>query len=304
MATQVGTAREITEDGGSFTHDQIDLTRSFEVLYDAADHNPQHAQQAAGVPTAYSPHPNNLNALLLRKSAPRVPNAPFARHVRCEYTTKLPPAVAQALSAMAGAEAGGEKSPIAAADPNPLNRPTRWIHKTIKRDIAVDRDRFGKLILTSSRERINPVPTRRKSRSCYVVTKNLPQWNGDLATECCDHVNSVPFLGYDTNCVYLDDLYAEQKWENGYRFFEVQATFIIDLDQWIYAYLDAGFMQLVGGAQVPIRHQGQLVRQPWPLRNGIALTPEEITSPSALIGPRYLETFLLPETDFTALGLF
>jgi hypothetical protein len=62
MANWVSTT-EITDDNGDFSHERNDLERSFEVEYDAFDHNPQTASIAPNVPTAYSPHPNNLNAL-------------------------------------------------------------------------------------------------------------------------------------------------------------------------------------------------------------------------------------------------
>jgi hypothetical protein len=305
MATQIGTADEITEDTGDFSHDRIDISRVFEVVYDeAAGVDPQIASLAAGVPTAYSPHPNNLNALLLRKSAQRSGESPRVWIVRCDYSTQLPAAVAQALGTPPG-QSGGDSGPQQAADPNPLNRPTRWIAKTVKFSHTSDRDRYGRLIRVSTGERVAQPRQRRKSKLSYVVTKNLPAWDADQMADYSDKVNSQPFLGYGINVVYLDDLYAEQKWENGHRFFEVQATFVIDPhDLHAYVYLDASFNELVSGSLRPIRHRGQPVSQPWPIRNGVALTAEECASNEALVGPRYLTAFDIEERNFHDLGLF
>jgi hypothetical protein len=291
------TSVDLAHDYGDGYPDRTEYVRVFEAVSDSVNDTPHTVGASTMLPQVGMPYPSNPHAILLHVHPERSQESPLAWIVTCNYSTKLPAEIAQAAI---NPSTGGENplgEILEALKAHPLNQPARWVAKTVKQTVAVERDRKGKLIKNSAGERIMPPITRRKSRLCLEVTKNLPSDYGIVGTfaDYVDHVNKETYLGFPPQHLYLEDAHAETGYDRGVRFITVHATLIVDRDGWRWTGLDAGYHQKVNGKLVPIFIRGQIASTPQPL-NGAGVYDKD--------AEYYLTREIYPEADFDELGLF
>lgn len=284
---------ERTEDEATARADgSRDYVRVFDLLTDDAADNAHTVGSSGSLPVLYMPHPSNLNALCLEITPRRVDATIWA--VTCRYSTKIPKEVAQRLSD----PQGGTNSPSQASDPNPLNRPTRWVARTVKYQEAVEKDIYGGRLRNSAGEPFDPPPTRQRARLKLHCVRNKANFNVLQMADYVGAVNSKTFLGFGPRELYLDDIGAEQNFENGYRFVTVEFDLIVNRRGWFLEPLDAGYSELISDKLRPIHIHGQRPQRPMPLNGGglkLAAGGTPVYGP-----PRYV----YEELDFANLGIF
>jgi hypothetical protein len=304
----VVTAYKTINDYGDATPLQSDYVEVYEVEVDDLTHDAHYVGSSTMLPQMLQPYGSNPWARLISKHPQRSGESPYIWIVTCRYSTKLPEQVAQALINPngSGGNAGGSENSIASAmDPNPLNRPVRWVARTLTKMVALDKDVLGRNIDNSAGEPLDPPPTVKRAMPVFELTKNLATY--DQFAAMCDYVgciNKTPYLGKPSRTMLLDDIGAETQHENGVSFVTVRAVFVYDKNTHYFTYLDAGYHELINGSIKPIiLPSGQRPARPVPL-NGNGLRIVVPANNQAGIAGVYRNRQINEEKEFKDLGLF
>lgn len=281
-------------------------TRSFHVAVDDATDNGATILTSGQCPPRYSLHPDDAGALLLGRRV-NEGDSPFQWILTCEYNTKITQAQAQT----AGGIPTGDGAPQE-VDENPLNRSPEIEYSVVRYQWALERDVADEPIRNKAREKFNPPPVQDRAHLALSIQRNIQQFNPNLIASHVYAVNQGNFLGFAQDEVLLDDLKVKPRWEGGHFFWDVSARFvfypinsitvpnqppIVIGGGWLYRPLNAGFMELNGGAQRRIVLPG----------GGFPSEPVLLTNAGAKAAnnadPIYLEFRIHDRKNFADLGI-
>lgn len=276
--------------------------RSIEVIFSESEaFSGALACIATGV-SLWQPHPEDLNALCINFDPKSEQGDPRYWVVDLQYSSAV--------------EIAEDGQPVSQS--NPMERKARVRKSGRRYTEAIIRDINGTLLRNFAHDPYDHSEDR--VRAAYLIQRDLPYGQAfggkppfeSIAIEdYMGAINSAPFLGCFPKEVLCDDLEAEMKNENGNRFWEVQAVFVINRIKivegvesggWVTRKLNAGLRELINGKHVEIRDQfGRVPSRPALLDgNGRKLDPG---TPAAPATPIYRHFYTKPEADFTLLGL-
>lgn len=184
---------------------------------------------------------------------------------------------------------------------NPLNRRVVRSESTSDQSRYINRDKHGKLILTSSKTPFDGgIPINMKLGSIN-FTRNEDHGSGyyvGKATILSGRVNSLPFLGADPGTLMLH-VTADETYEGDYHFWAVNYSFVHDPLGWQPRPINASLFELVDGEPVRIQVDGADATDPVPLDAAGSVIPVA-NRPDDCI---FVEVDYYETMDFNSLGL-
>lgn len=105
---------------------------------------------------------------------------------------------------------------------DPLLRPIKKRFQMAKHQKVVDRDLEGTLLQNTAGEFYDPLPEIDDSRPVLVMTRNEAHpWNETLAITYQDAINTDMFLGFEPYQCKIDQIGANEVFENEFHYWEV-----------------------------------------------------------------------------------
>jgi hypothetical protein len=272
------------------------LTRTFQVLTDAATDGPETILQDGRIPTLYSAYVSgtefNGSALCNNRIATRSTESRTVWTVTAEYDTQQ------------SRKHGNDHE-----EDNPLLRPALYEWDAIlsqkiavKNLIATASYAQDAAITNSAGFLFDPPPMIDDARRVLRVTRNEWPFNEQSYAAFDNAVNLYPWRGYAARTWKSLPIKATgPQRENGVDFWQVRYEFHYNKRTWDTVTLDAGFVEKVSSDFKQILDKnGDPVTQPWPL-NGAG---GKLTDPSSQASQKYLTAICYETADFNTLGIF
>lgn len=256
-------------------------------------------RQAAGIPRVFDPYVTDteldLGARVKSVEAQEDGEYPLRWEVTVEY------------SSATGDEEQGQE--------NPLDKPAaiRWSTAKEKKAVSTSVDTIGpgpdflievggEPITNSASQPFDPPPEVDDTRLVLTITKNQGFFSPNTIEEFTADggaINRYSFWGFDPGTVHIEDLDAEEVWENGFFFYKVTYVFHIKRSGWKLTLLDCGFCQLsldlLNWEVIRDDRDGSPISQPALLSAGRKLAADG--------DPVFMKFGVMPIKDFTVLAL-
>ena len=274
----VSQVTELNQRTATHDKDKTEYVRTYAVITNSNSDDQTTVLASGSIPALFALHPNDSGAYVRTRTATEV-----------EKLTTGGSAWTVAISYSDSTEDDEE---------NPLDEPTIYNWGQVKRDIVAERDQANNAVVNSAGDPFhNPPAIRQKSLVQLQVTKNFSSFDGSLAINYVDRVNSAAFSGGAIGTVLCEGVSAQgPNVENDISFYTVTASFLYDPQGWQpRKILDQGFRFLDNGVVKPIEALGVPVSEPKLLdgQGGVLAVGGN---------PVFLEFNLYAEANFNSMG--